>query len=64
MAIATIGMYVSKKEYILVSKNAAIMCGMYVYNKWSARARTKVIRWYHKAHLLWTNMVATQQMIK
>ena len=32
MAIPTIGMYVSWKEYILVSKNAAIMCGMYIIN--------------------------------
>ena len=32
MAIPTFGMYVSKKEYILISKNAAIMYGMYIIN--------------------------------
>ena len=25
-------MYVSKKEFILISKNVAIMCGMYIIN--------------------------------
>ena len=30
MAIPTFGMYVSWKEYISISKNAAIMCGMYI----------------------------------
>ena len=32
MAIPTFGMYVSYKKYILISKNAAIMCGMYIIN--------------------------------
>ena len=32
MAISTFGMFVSKKEYILIGKNAAIMCGMYIIN--------------------------------
>ena len=32
MIIPTFGMYVTWKELILISKNAAIMCGMYVIN--------------------------------
>ena len=28
MAIPTFGMYVSSKEYILISKNVPIMCGV------------------------------------
>ena len=32
MAIPTFDMYVSKKEYILISKNAANVCGMYIIN--------------------------------
>ena len=32
MALLTFGMYVSEKEFILISENAAIMCGMYIIN--------------------------------
>ena len=32
MATPTFGMYVSSKEFILISKNAALMCGMYIIN--------------------------------
>ena len=32
MVIPTFGMYVSWKEFILISKNAIIMCGMYMIN--------------------------------
>ena len=32
MAIPNFGMYISWREYILISKNAAIMCGMYIIN--------------------------------
>ena len=32
MAIQTFGMYVSSKEYILISKNVPIMCGVYIIN--------------------------------
>ena len=32
MATSTFGMYVSYKEFILISKNTALMCGMYIIN--------------------------------
>ena len=44
MATPTFGMYIFQKEFILITKNAAIK---YVYGKWSTQGTTKVVRRKH-----------------